>query len=35
LVAGGLNLPFWRCLLWMAIGKLARYAVLVWVVLAI
>ena len=33
LVAGGLKLPFWRCLLWMAIGKLGRYTVLVWVVL--
>lgn len=34
LVAGGLRLPFWWCVLWMAIGKFARYAVLVWVVLA-
>lgn len=34
LVAGGLRLPFWWCALWMAIGKFARYAVLVWVVLA-
>ncbi len=33
LVAGGLKLPFWRCLLWMTIGKLGRYTVLVWVVL--
>jgi len=34
LVAGGLKLPFWRCLLWMAIGKLGRYTMLVWVVLS-
>jgi membrane protein YqaA with SNARE-associated domain len=33
-VAGWLRLPFWRCLLWMAIGKFLRYvtmtAGLVW-----
>jgi membrane protein YqaA with SNARE-associated domain len=28
-VAGWLRLPPWRCLIWMAIGKGARYAVLV------
>jgi membrane protein YqaA with SNARE-associated domain len=34
-VAGWLRLPFWRCVLWMAIGKCLRYlaltAGLVWV----
>jgi membrane protein YqaA with SNARE-associated domain len=34
LIAGGLRLPFGWCLFWMAIGKFARYAVLVWAVLA-
>jgi len=33
-VAGWLRLPFWRCVLWMTVGKLARYvamtAGLVW-----
>ena len=24
-MAGWLRLPFWRCVLYMAIGKLARY----------
>jgi membrane protein YqaA with SNARE-associated domain len=30
LVAGGLRLSFGWCLWWMAVGKFARYAVLVW-----
>ncbi len=34
-VAGWLRLPFWPCVLWMTIGKLARYAcftaLLLWV----
>jgi membrane protein YqaA with SNARE-associated domain len=34
-VAGWLRLPFWPCLAWMAVGKLARYVVftaaLLWV----
>jgi membrane protein YqaA with SNARE-associated domain len=34
LVAGGLRLSFGWCLFWMAIGKFARYALLVWAVLA-
>jgi membrane protein YqaA with SNARE-associated domain len=34
LVAGGLRLSFGWCLFWMAIGKCARYAFLVWAVLA-
>lgn len=34
LVAGGLRLPFGWCLFWMAVGKFARYAFLVWAVLA-
>lgn len=28
--AGWLRLPWWPCLLWLALGKTARYAVLVW-----
>lgn len=34
LVAGGLRLSFGWCLFWMGIGKFARYAFLVWAVLA-
>ncbi len=34
LVAGGLRLPFGWCLFWMVIGKFARYAFMVWAVLA-
>jgi membrane protein YqaA with SNARE-associated domain len=34
LVAGGLRLSFGWCLWWMALGKFARYAVLVWAVQA-
>lgn len=34
-VAGWLRLPFWPCLAWMAVGKLARYvvftALLLWI----
>lgn len=35
LVAGGLRLSFGWCLWWMAVGKFARYVVLVWAVLAL
>ena len=28
--AGWLRLPWWPCLLWLSLGKTARYAVLVW-----
>jgi len=29
-VAGYLRLPFWPCVIYMALGKALRYAVLVW-----
>jgi membrane protein YqaA with SNARE-associated domain len=35
LVAGGLKLPFWACAFWIALGKFARYVVVVAVTLAI
>lgn len=35
LVAGAMRLPFWRCVLAMAIGKFARYIVLVAAVVAV
>lgn len=30
IAAGWLRLPWWPCLLWLALGKTARYAVLAW-----
>jgi membrane protein YqaA with SNARE-associated domain len=32
-VAGWLRLPFWPCLAWMAVGKLARYVIFTWLLL--
>jgi membrane protein YqaA with SNARE-associated domain len=34
-VAGSLKLPLWPCVFWIALGKFARYAVVVAVTLAI
>ena len=34
-VAGWLRLPFWPCLLYMAIGKFLRYLVMTWAILAV
>ncbi|WP_338845876.1 YqaA family protein [Massilia sp. W12] len=34
-LAGWLKLPFWPCVLYMAIGKLARYLTMTWLLLAV
>lgn len=32
-LAGWLKMPFWHCVLYMAIGKFLRYATLIWILL--
>lgn len=34
-LAGWLKLPFWPCVAYMAIGKLARYVLMTWLLLHI
>ncbi len=34
-LAGWLKMPFWPCLLYMALGKLARYLTVTWLLLAV
>ena len=34
-VGGWLKLPFWPCVIYMAIGKLGRYIVMTWLLLYI
>ncbi|MEO8838018.1 MAG: VTT domain-containing protein [Herbaspirillum sp.] len=34
-LAGWLKLPFWPCVIYMAIGKFTRYALIIWILLAV